>query len=71
MTSRPPRQRLARQSALPEIRPALLLEIPALNALIRDSARELSRGFYDPATFRASNSNSFKRVSSFTIAEYN
>lgn len=31
------------------IRPALLADLPALNALIRHSARELSRGFYSTA----------------------
>lgn len=31
------------------IRPATMADLPALNALIRVSARELSRGFYSPA----------------------
>jgi len=31
------------------LRPARAAEIPALNALIQDSARALSRGFYTPA----------------------
>lgn len=35
--------------SIPVLRPARAAEIPALNALIQESARALSQGFYSPA----------------------